>query len=149
MTTAEIEKKFPEELDVIIYFEHLRWGEKVKCAYCNTEKVSKRQHDHRFHCSQCRRTFSVTTGTNLHSSKLPLKNWMHAFSMGTGSEKAIPIKILQSGLKVSYTTAWRIRRGLKDILADDANNARAEIESVFEYVCRKAVTTKPILQKTV
>jgi transposase-like protein len=147
MTTEEIETKFPGELDAIMYFEHLRWGDKVKCAYCNTEKVSKRQNDQRFHCSQCRRTFSVTTGTNLHSSKLPLKIWMQAFSMGTAGERVIPIKVLQSGLKVSYTTAWRIRHGLKDILENDTNNTRGITETPFEYICRKAVTTKPVLHQ--
>jgi|SRR6185312_13233685 len=147
MTKAEIETKFPGELDAIMFFEQLRWGDKIRCAYCNTEKVSKRQHDHRFHCSQCRRTFSVTTGTNLHSSKLPLKIWMQAFSIGTTGEKVIPIKVLQSGLKVSYTTAWRIRHGLKDILDDDANDTRAITENPFEYFCRRAVTIKPALHQ--
>ena len=138
MTLEEIDNKFPGELDAIMYFEHLRWGDVIKCSYCNTEKVSKRQVDHRFHCSQCRKTFSVTTGTNLHSSKLPLKIWLQAYSISANGEKNIPIKRLQTELKVSYTTAWRIRHGIKDVMME-VETEKDPNESVFDYLCRKAV----------
>jgi transposase-like protein len=149
MTREEIESRFPGELDAIMYFEHLRWGDAVKCSYCNTEKISKRQVDHRFHCSQCRKTFSVTTGTNLHSSKLPLKIWLQAFSLSASGEKNIPIKYLQTELKVSYTTAWRIRHGIREVMKDGTSDKEAN-ENVFDYLCRKAVAEyKPELENAI
>src|SRR5581483_833954 len=132
-----------------MYFEHLRWGDSIKCSYCNTERVSKRQVDHRFHCSQCRKTFSVTTGTNLHSSKLPLKIWLQAFSISAAGEKNIPIKRLQTELKVSYTTAWRIRHGIREVMKD-MDSEKEQGESTFDYLCRKAVSEyKPELEDAV
>ena len=146
MTTQEIETKFPDELDAIKYFEQLRWGDSVRCSYCNTGKVSKRQADHRFHCSQCRKTFSVTTGTHLHSSKLPLKIWMHAFSISNQNGNRIPIKTLQGELKVSYTTAWRIRQGIKEIISQSESMPTGE--NMFDFMCSKAIAEqeKPVLQ---
>jgi len=144
MTALDIQATFPGELDAIIYFEKLRWGGTTRCAYCNTSKVSKRQQDNRFHCSQCRKTFSVTTGTYLHSSKLPVKIWMRAFSiMGEGTSK-ISIKQLQHGLGVSYTTAWRIRQELKEMMGNDFGQAVKG--NIFDALCRKAISqyTQPV-----
>lgn len=139
MTLDEIETHFPGELDAIEYFERLRWGNTIKCSYCNTEKVSKRQSDFRFHCSQCRKTFSVTTGTNLHSSKLPLKIWLRAFSLTASGERKLPVKEIQMALKVSYTTAWRIRHDIREVMKG-APGELEKSETLFDYLCRKAVS---------
>jgi transposase-like protein len=141
MTTLEIQKAFPKDLDAIMYFEHLRWGDAVRCAYCNTIKVSKRQSDKRFHCSQCRKTFSITTGTYLHSSKLPLRIWMQALSMLSDNDNRLSIKQLQHGLQISYTTAWRIRHEIKSIM----ENFKVEKDNVFESLCRKAISEQSAL----
>ena len=147
MTALDIETSFPAELDATLYFERLRWGDITRCAYCSTTRVSKRQNDGRFHCSQCRKTFSVTTGTFLHSSKLPLKTWMNAFSILSHSEEKISIKQLQYGLKVSYTTAWRIRHEINNILGNDFKREG----NMFDSICRKAISeyTAPVLEEAV
>lgn len=144
MTTTEIETNFPGELDAIIFFERLRWGDSIYCAYCGTEKVSKRQADNRYHCSQCRKTFSVTTGTYMHGSKLPLKIWLLAFALTVQASK-LTLKEMQLELKVSYTTAWRIRQCIKSIKSDSEYGTVVGAE--FEYLCRKALTKPPVLEE--
>lgn len=144
MIVAEIEAKFPGELDAIIYFERLRWGDSIHCSYCGTERVSKRQVDNRYHCSQCRKTFSVTTGTYMHGSKLPLRVWMNAFSL-VAHEGKQTLKQMQDKLVVSYTTAWRIRQCLKKIMSDSEYGTVAGAE--FEYLCRRALTKPPVLEE--
>lgn len=144
MTTAEIEANFPLELDAITFFERLRWGDSIHCAYCGTDKVSKRQADNRYHCSQCRKTFSVTTGTYMHGSKLPLRIWLLAFAL-TVQTVRLTLKQMQLELKVSYTTSWKIRQHIKSMKADGeyGNVVGAE----FEYLCRKALTKPPVLEE--
>jgi transposase-like protein len=138
MTATEIQSNFPADIDAILYFERLRWGEKVKCAYCGTERVSQRQNDLRYHCSQCRRTFSVTTGTRIHSSKLPLKIWLQAFSYLSTSKDKIQVRKLQQELNVSYSTAWNIRYDIMGIL--DRELADVPPENLFESLCKKVLT---------
>src|SRR5579872_2530232 len=100
MSIQEIHSKFPTDIDASLYFEHLRWGNMNKCAYCGSPKISQRQLDNRFHCSACRKTFSVTTGTMLHSSKIPLKSWFYALSIITKPGKKISIMQLKRDINV-------------------------------------------------
>jgi transposase-like protein len=138
MTPQDVQSNFRSELDAIVYFEHLRWGNKVKCAYCGTEKVSQRQSDLRFHCSQCRRTFSVTTGTWMHNSKLPLKIWMQAFSLlGTANAK-VPVKRVQNETGTSYSTAWYVHRDIKAML--DEELSKGTPKDIFETLCKRAIS---------
>ena len=74
MNIIEITNQFPDELGAIKHFERIRWGKKPKCAYCGSENISVRNADHRFNCKNCKKSFSVTTNTHLHNTRLPFKN---------------------------------------------------------------------------
>jgi transposase-like protein len=136
MSIEEIKNKFPGDVEALTYFEMLRWGNKNKCAYCQSEKISARQIDNRYHCSSCRRTFSVTAGTFLHGSKIPLKSWLYAFAAVSASTGRFSIKQLQRDIRVSYTTAWQMYQDIKKLLP---NNERVLANDVFEYLCKKAI----------
>lgn len=138
MTTQEFQHIIKEDIDAIAYFEQLRWGERVKCAYCGTEKVSQRQVDMRYHCSQCRRTFSVTTGTRMHNSKLPLKVWMQALAVASDLTKKIPVKQLQMETGTSYSTAWYVNRDIKTMIEEELQNGKPE--NLFEALCKRAIS---------
>jgi transposase-like protein len=138
MSIEEIKNKFPGDAEALAYFEMLRWGAKNKCAYCQSEKISARQIDNRYHCSSCRKTFSVTAGTFLHGSKIPLKSWLYAFAAVSSSTGRFSIKQLQRDIRVSYTTAWQMYQDIKKLLPNN------EIEKIlandkFEYLCKKAI----------
>jgi transposase-like protein len=139
MSTEEVKNKFLNDVDALAYFEHLRWGDKLKCAYCASEKISARQIDNRFHCSSCRRTFSVTAGTFLHGSKIPLRGWLHAFAAISNKSGKFSIRQLQRDINVSYTTAWQMYQDLKGLLPQSAEEKVASGD-LFEYMCRKAIS---------
>ena len=138
MSIEEVKNQFPGDVNALSYFEHLRWGDRMKCAYCESEKVSSRQIDNRFHCSTCRRTFSVTAGTFLHGSKIPLKAWLHAFASISNTTGRFSIRQLQRDINVSYTTAWQMYQDLKVLMPDD-NEEKIKVGDKFEYMCRKAI----------
>src|ERR1700739_1788425 len=108
MSTEEIKSRFSKDVEAFTYFESLRWGTKNNCAYCCSHKISARQMDNRFHCSSCRKTFSVTAGTFLHGSKIPLRGWLYAFASVSHTTGRFSIRQLQRDINVSYTTAWQM-----------------------------------------
>ena len=137
MSTEEIKNRFLADVDALSYFEMLRWGGKNKCAYCESEKISARQVDNRFHCSSCRRTFSVTAGTFLHGSKIPLKGWLYAFASVSSATGKISIRQLQRDIRVSYTTAWQMYQDIKKLMPKVEE--RIPTTEMFDYMCRKAI----------
>jgi transposase-like protein len=87
MNLVEISNKFPSEYSAIKYFEKVRWKNKPVCPYCKSMKVGKRRKDNRFNCNNCNKSFSVTTNTNIHNTRLPLKTWLYAFALITDAKK--------------------------------------------------------------
>jgi transposase-like protein len=138
MSIEEVRNRFKEDIDALTYFEQLRWGNKTHCAYCQSEKVSARQIDNRFHCSSCRKTFSVTAGTFLHGSKIPLKGWLYAFASISNTTGRFSIRQLQKDINVSYTTAWQMYQDIKKLLPD-LNKESIVAGNMFDYMCRKAI----------
>lgn len=130
MNIIEITSQFPDELSAIKHFERIRWGKKPKCAYCNSDNVGTRNNDGRLHCKQCNKTFSVTTNTNLHNTRLPLKTWLYAFAIVTDAKKGVSAKQLERNIGVHYETAWTMGHKIRSLMAIE--NKEVELSGILE-----------------
>src|SRR5690348_4309049 len=119
MNLIEISEKFPDELDAIKFFEALRWGKKVVCAYCGSDRVGKRQRDFRFFCKSCSRSFSVTTGSRIHDTRLPLRKWLFCTGLIIQAKKGLSAHQLARDLGVHYETAWNMYRIVREAIGND------------------------------
>jgi len=126
-------EKFHSEEKCRGYLEHLRWADGVKCPRCQCETISSIKDRHQFDCDGCRYQFSVTSGTMLHDTKLPLWKWFLAVYMMVESKKGISANQLKRSLHVSYRTAWylchRIRRALET--ADRPLTGTIEVDGTY------------------
>src|ERR1700677_899801 len=102
MNIVEISNKFPTELHCIEYAEKIRWGKKVKCAYCNSTNLFNRSEDMRHRCKDCGKSTSVTINTELHDTRIPLKTWFFAVSIITDAKKGLSAYQLRENINVSY-----------------------------------------------
>ena len=70
-----------------------------------------------YHCSPCRRYFSVKTGTVMQSSKLPIRTWIIVMYLMSTSLKGVASMKLHRNLGITQKTAWmmaqKIREGWK------------------------------------
>jgi transposase-like protein len=117
MNLLELSNRFPQEIDVIKHFEKIRWGKKTVCPFCSSNNIGTRNKDFRWHCKDCQKTFSVTTGTKLHDTRLPLKTWLHAFCLISNAKKGISAKQLERDLGVHYETAWTMSHRIRDLMS--------------------------------
>jgi transposase-like protein len=129
MNIIEISNKFPDELSAVKYFERLRFGKVLRCAYCDSTKLSKREKDMRFKCYECKKSSSVTVNTFLHDTRLPLKTWLFAFSIVTDAKKGLSALQLQRNLSVSYPTAFKMYHKMRELMAID-NKEEQETEEL-------------------
>lgn len=130
MNLIQISSSFPDELSAIKHFERIRWGKKPKCAYCGSENIGVRNADHRFYCKHCNKTFSVTTNTHLHDTRLPLKTWLYSFAIVTDAKKGVSAKQLERNIGVHYETAWAMGHKIRSLMAIE--NKDIELSGILE-----------------
>lgn len=136
LSTFEFFAKFPDEEAARKFFEGKRWSDEPVCGHCGSVSVTECK-DHKpmpYRCKDCRKHFSVRTGTVLAESRLPLQKWLLAIFMLTSARKGIPSTQMARELGVTQKTAWflaqRIRETwLKD--RDDHMDGQVQVDETF------------------
>lgn len=118
MNLPALIERFGSEDKCRAYLEELRWPNGVECPRCKAKTVSRLSDRNQYECSKCRYQFSVTAGTIMHDSHLPLWKWFLAIYLIVESKKGISAKQLQRMLKVSYKTAWYLAHRIRDAMGD-------------------------------
>lgn len=94
--------------------EELRWPNGVHCPRCDSEKISRIRERGQFDCDSCRYQFSVTVGTVLHDTHLPLRKWFVAAFLMCEAKKGVSALQLQRLIGVkSYRTAWYLSHRIR------------------------------------
>ena len=72
-------KQFPDEESCWKYLEKRRWGNTPICPHCgNAQKIYRYKNGKTFKCANCKKQFSVKTGTIYENSNIPLQKWFIA-----------------------------------------------------------------------
>lgn len=112
----EFFQQFPNEEAARMYFEGKRWKEGTYCAHCGSLDVSECK-DHipmAYRCRECRKHFSVRTGTVLAESRLPLQKWLMAIYMMTTARKGIPSTQMARELGITQKSAWFLAQRIRE-----------------------------------
>lgn len=130
-SVLEFQRHFPDEAACAAWLSTARWPEGFRCPTCG--------HDHAwelgtkawtFECTNCRRQTSVTAGTVMHGSKLPLTVWFWAAYLMATHSNGISARQMwrQLGLG-SYKSAWLLCAKLRRAMV---NPSRALLSGVVE-----------------
>jgi transposase-like protein len=101
--------------------QSLRWKDGLRCPRCGDAgcwlhargKGGRRK----LRCGACGRTFNDLTGTPLARSHLPLSLWAAAARIMLAGRPTC--SELSRKLRVKLATAWRVRRVLSRVVADE------------------------------
>ncbi len=142
---------FTDETKAREYLESLRWADGRFCPHCGeserTSPVESKHHREGFYyCLSCKKSFSVTVGTVMERSHIPLNKWVAAFILLTASKKGISAHQLHRMLKITYKSAWfmahRIREAMTDPKAGPLGGKNKVVEANETYVGGKAKNRK-------
>jgi transposase-like protein len=90
--------------------EHLaqwRWPKGFWCPRCAHDGCSRLSRRALYQCNRCKHQVSITSGTVMHRSKLPLRTWFWAIFLVGRDKKGVSAVQLQRDIGVgSYRTAW-------------------------------------------
>jgi hypothetical protein len=130
-SVLEFQRQFPDEAACAAWLAAARWPDSFRCPVCG--------HDHAweldtkawtYECAKCRRQTSITAGTVMHGSKLPLTVWFWAAYLMATHSNGISARQMwrQLGLG-SYKSAWLLCAKLRRAMV---NPARALLSGVVE-----------------
>ena len=113
-TLQEFQDRFPDEAACWRALRRVRWPRGFACPRCQHRKssfVSTRQLEQ---CERCRYQCSVTAGTVLHRTKIPLRTWFWAIFFVARHKQGISALQLQKDTGLgSYETAWTLLHKLR------------------------------------
>ena len=118
MNLIKLVDQFHSEERCREYLEQLRWPNGVACPRCGSVKCYYTSTRATWECDSCGYHFSVTSGTMLHDTHLPLKKWLMAAYLMVEAKKGISALQLKRTLDIAYKTAWylshRIRAAMRE-----------------------------------
>ena len=101
---------FPNETAATAWFEKERWDESglfcPRCGGCDKVNAVANRKPMPYWCGDCRRHFSVRTGTLMERSKIPLHKWAIAIYMVTTNLKSVSSMKLHRDLGITQKSAW-------------------------------------------
>ena len=114
------EARFHDEAAARAWFEAARWPNGPICSHCGCDKHYATKVDGRRRCAakECRRDFTVTTGTVMERSHAPLTSWAVAFTMGCASKKGFSAHQLHRQLGCQYKTAWFLHHRVMEAMRE-------------------------------
>jgi transposase-like protein len=93
----------------------IRWPQGFSCAHCGCTRYYPISGRDQYECAGCGRQFSLTGGTFMHKSRLPLRKWFEAAAL-YNADGGISAAEFARKLKLTKPTAWlllkKIRQGL-------------------------------------
>ena len=130
----EFEARFPDEAACARWLREKRWPERFRCPACGHAKGWELGRERlTLQCAACERQVSVTAGTLLHRSHLPLKTWFLAAWLVATHRNGISAR--QLGLQLglgSYKAAWLLLQKLRRAMVDPARQPLAGLVEVDE-----------------
>ena len=120
MNTDQLRARFPDESACRKFFESIIWQNGRVCPHCACEKSypirGKTSRPGLYECDECKRQFTVTTRTPLHSTKLPLWKWLQMMYYMVNSSKGVSSVFMGQWLGVAQKTAWKMGHAIRELM---------------------------------
>jgi transposase-like protein len=126
ITFAEIERIASDETACLALFERVRFPDGLRCTTCGaSEADGLRFTRHRsrpglFTCGRCRRQFTLTSGTAMHRTRLPLGQWLRAIWLIVASSKGMSARKLSEMLGITYKVAWHLGHRIRAMMTEES-----------------------------
>ncbi len=102
------------------YLESVLWPQGPVCPRCGVmgDRITKLQGKSTrpgvYNCKDCRKPFSVTVGTVMERSHIPLSKWLLARRLMASSKKSMSAHQLHRMMDITYEAAWFLFHRLRE-----------------------------------
>ena len=149
LSLIELNRMFPDDATAAAWIEKIRWPDGPYCPYCGSfsvqHPVTHKTMTHR--CRDCRKWFSVRTGTIMQSSKLGLQTWVLAvFLLNTGLKGTASMK-LHRDLGITQKSAWHLAHRIRETWDKSGGLFTGPVETDETYIGGKRKNMRPKRRK--
>ena len=136
LSLYQFSKRIPDEQAARKYIEDMRWSKGRYCPHCkstNTVAV-KNEKPQPYRCKDCRKHFSVRTGTVLMCSNVPLQKWLLAAYLMNTAKKGVSSCQMARELGTTQKTAWMLCHKIREIWTAPIAQFTGAIEADETYL---------------
>ena len=136
ISTFEFFNRYPNEQAAIDDIEARRWADGVTCPYCEGDRTTrmKKSNYHQCNHKECRKQFTVRTGTIFERSHIPLHKWLYAMYLLQTARKGISSMQLSKELGTTQKSAWFLLHRLREAFDIEAVRMDGEVEIDETYI---------------
>lgn len=130
------------ETAAVEFVESQRWPIDAACPRCGSLTVYKmtgrdgqRNKDYRWRCKDCKKMFTVRTGTVFEETRLPMRVWIFAFWKACASKKGISALQLSREMEITHKSALFVLRRIRHgVGVENAPKLNGTVEADETYV---------------
>lgn len=116
------------------YVRSIKWPNGPVCEKCGSVNVGEIRSRARFQCRDCRKQFSLTTGTIFESTHLPLEKWCVAVWMILNCRNGVSSCEIARTIGCKQQSAWHVLHRVRAVIAqchDGKLSGTIEADSTF------------------
>ena len=116
ISLIDLTRLFPDDATAEAWFTEARWPNGVACVHCGSLSVTTAGNhpNMSLRCQDCRKFFSVKTGTIMQSSKIGYQKWAMAYYILTTGIKGTSSMKLHRDIGVTQKTAWHMAHRIRE-----------------------------------
>jgi len=113
------------DTEVEVAFRAVRWPDTTGAAVCphcgglDAYEARRANGSLRFRCKECRKDFTLTSGSLFASHKLPLRSYLFAVAIFCNEVKGKSMLALSRDLGTSYKTAFVLAHKMREAMAEE------------------------------
>ncbi|MES9923461.1 MAG: IS1595 family transposase [Candidatus Thiodiazotropha endolucinida] len=138
----EIPMACADEHSAVLFLEKQRWGDTPCCPECGSidvyqmmdSKTEERQKNYRWRCRDCKKQYTVRTGTVFEDSRIPFRHWCFAFWRASTSKKGVSALEIHRQTGVSYKSCLFMLHRIRFAMADSVSgplNGDVEVDETY------------------
>ena len=134
-TVLDFQRRFSTEDACLDYLIASRWPEGFVCPRCAWREAYWKAPRKVFQCKSCDYQMSVTAGTALHRSKMPLVQWFWAAYLMTTHTPGLSALQFSRQMDLHYETAFQMLHRLRAAMVKESRDRlRGTVEADETYI---------------
>jgi hypothetical protein len=119
----------------------MRWPEGFVCPRCGCKEHCYLEKKRLYQCNHCAHQASVTAGTVMEHTRLPIKTWFWAIYLVANDKRGSSATYLGNVLNLRYKSAWLLLQKIRSAMGN--RNANYLLEGIIEFDDTYFGGTKP------
>ena len=138
MTLMQAVEMFPDDATAEAWFAARRWPDGAHCPYCGSVNIlsgaAHKTMPYRCREKECRKRFSVRTGTAMEESKLGYRVWAMALYLFATNLKGVSSMKLHRDLGITQKSAWFLAHRIREAWGEFSGMFDGPVEADETYV---------------